>query len=81
MRLSRKNMARWALSFAFLHLYQLFFPTVSLALTAGSGSPEFSSFEPVATTDMVNMFSGDFTYNLPLIQIPGPGAAREKHGA
>lgn len=50
----------------------LFYPSVCLALTSGPGSPEFSSFEPVATTDMVNIFSGDFTYNLPVVEIPGP---------
>ncbi len=50
----------------------LFLPTVSYALTAGPGSPEFSSFEPVATTDMVDVFTGDFTYNLPVVEIPGP---------
>ncbi len=45
---------------------------MAYALTSGPASPEFSSFEPVGTTDMVNLFSGDFTYNLPVIQIPGP---------
>ena len=53
-------------------LYSLFFPTIALALTSGPNAPEFSSFEPVATTDMVNIFSGDFTYNLPVVNIPGP---------
>ena len=42
------------------------------ALTGGPSAPEFSSFEPVATTDMVNPFSGDFNYNLPVLEIPGP---------
>ncbi|HET6243904.1 MAG: hypothetical protein H0V01_04460 [Bacteroidetes bacterium] len=51
---------------------QLFCPTLSFALNGGPNAPEFSSFEPVATTDMVNPFSGDFTYNLPVIKIPGP---------
>lgn len=50
-------------------------PSVSYALTAGPGSPEFSSFEPVATTDMVNVFGGDFTYNLPVLNVPGPDGA------
>jgi hypothetical protein len=50
-------------------------PTVTYALTAGPTSPEFSSFEPVATTDMVNVFTGDFTYNLPALDIPGPDGA------
>ncbi|HMT27638.1 MAG TPA: hypothetical protein PKD91_00020 [Bacteroidia bacterium] len=52
-------------------LSQILFPTIAYALTSGPGSPEFSSFEPVATTDMVNVFSGDFTYNLPVVEIPG----------
>ena len=42
-------------------------PTVAMALTSGPSAPEFSSFEPVATTDMVNDFSGDFTYNIPVL--------------
>jgi hypothetical protein len=27
---------------------------------------------PIATTDMVNLFSGDFNYNLPVLEIPRP---------
>lgn len=60
-----------ALFLAFTIFGEIFFPTMSLALTAGASSPEFSSFEPVATTDMVDPFSGDFTYNLPVLNIPG----------
>ncbi|PBQ30227.1 hypothetical protein CNR22_00120 [Sphingobacteriaceae bacterium] len=47
-------------------------PTIAVALTSGPSQPEFASFEPVATTDMVNDFTGDFTYNLPVLSIPGP---------
>ncbi|MEO1097934.1 MAG: hypothetical protein AAFX57_09275, partial [Bacteroidota bacterium] len=47
-------------------------PTAVWALTSGAAQPEFSSFEPVATTNMVNEFTGDFTYNLPVIEVPGP---------
>ena len=56
---------------AFSMLYQIFTPVVVMALTSGPASPDFSSFEPVATTDMVNVSSGDFTYNLPVVEIPG----------
>lgn len=52
-------------------LFELFAPTAALALTGGPTQPEFSSFEPVATTNMVNEFTGDFTYNLPVLNIPG----------
>src|SRR5690242_6761720 len=64
-----------ALFMAFNILTGIIAPTVSYALTAGPTSPEFSSFEPVATTDMVNVFTGDFTYNLPALDIPGPDGA------
>jgi hypothetical protein len=54
---------------------QLLFPTLSYALTSGPSQPEFSSFEPVATTNMVNEFTGDFTYNLPVLEVPGPNGS------
>lgn len=50
---------------------QILMPSVAFALTSGPGTPEFSSFEPVGTTNMVNVSTGDFTYNIPVIQIPG----------
>ncbi|MCT4579945.1 MAG: hypothetical protein N4A35_00895 [Flavobacteriales bacterium] len=53
-------------------LSQIVLPTAAMALTSGAASPEFASFEPVATTNMVNDFTGDFTYNLPVLSVPGP---------
>ena len=47
-------------------------PTKLYALTGGPGQPEFSSFEPVTGSNMVDEFSGDFVYNLPLMEVPGP---------
>ena len=47
-------------------------PTVSYALTAGPTAPEATSFEPVDTTDMVNLATGDLAYNIPLLEVPGP---------
>ena len=47
-------------------------PNVAYALTSGPTAPEYTSFEPVDTTDMVNMPTGDFVYNLPLLEVPGP---------
>lgn len=57
------------------YLTTLIVPTSLFGLTSGPSSPEFSTFEPVASTDMVNIFSGDFNYNLPVIDIPGPDGA------
>lgn len=43
----------------------------SYALTGGPSQPEVQSFEPVGTSDMVDLFSGDFTYNIPLLDVEG----------
>ncbi|MEM7161706.1 MAG: hypothetical protein AAF487_04625 [Bacteroidota bacterium] len=61
-----------AIAFITLFLLDIGFPTMAFALTSGPTQPEFSSFEPVATTNMVNEFTGDFTYNLSVLNIPGP---------
>jgi hypothetical protein len=52
--------------------FDISFPIVSLALTAGPTAPEATSFEPVDTTDLVDLKTGDFTYNIPLLEVPGP---------
>ncbi|HEY4205206.1 MAG TPA: hypothetical protein VGM31_00265, partial [Puia sp.] len=51
---------------------ETFAPSLSYALTSGPTQPEVNSFEPVDTTDMVNLATGDFTYNMPLLEVPGP---------
>ncbi|MBQ21653.1 MAG: hypothetical protein CMD31_12935 [Flavobacteriales bacterium] len=72
-RIRKSKTIKLIMAFAAINLLvEIAFPTVAMALTAGSASPEFSSFEPVATTDMVNDFTGDFTYNLPVLSVPGP---------
>jgi len=53
-------------------LAQIGFPTAAFALTSGPSQPEAGSFEPVNTNQMVDLFSGDFTYNIPLMNVPGP---------
>ena len=42
----------------------------ALAL-GGPDLPEQESFEPVTTSDMVNLFTGDFVYNIPLLDVDG----------
>ena len=41
------------------------------ALTGGPSQPEFQAFEPIGTTEMVNLPDGGFTYNIPLMDIGG----------
>jgi len=48
-----------------------FLPTISYALTTGPSAPEVQSFSPIGMTDMVDPFTGDFSYNLPLLDVGG----------
>ncbi|MDR1680054.1 MAG: hypothetical protein LBR81_09825 [Prevotellaceae bacterium] len=41
------------------------------ALTGGPSQPEFKSFTPAGVNDMVDLFSGDFQYNIPLLDVEG----------
>jgi len=47
------------------------YPTAAFALTGGPSQPEVQSFEPVGTSEMVDISSGDFTYNIPLMDVGG----------
>ncbi|MBS1637739.1 MAG: hypothetical protein JST26_17620 [Bacteroidetes bacterium] len=53
-------------------LFQLLYPLRGVALTSGPSQEEYASFEPFETNQMVDPYSGDFTYNLPLLTVPGP---------
>ncbi len=46
-------------------------PINSYGLTGGPAQPEFNSFTPIGTSDMVDLASGDFSYNIPLMDIGG----------
>ncbi len=46
-------------------------PMNLFALTGGPSQPEFNSFTPIGTSDMVNLSSGDFNYNIPIMDVGG----------
>jgi hypothetical protein len=48
-----------------------FIPNQAKALTTGPSQPEVQNFQPVGTSDMVNVFTGDFSYNIPLLDVDG----------
>ncbi|HVK38233.1 MAG TPA: hypothetical protein VNA88_06875, partial [Candidatus Kapabacteria bacterium] len=56
---------------AILLACEIALPTVMFALTGGPAQPEFSGFTAVSTSDMVNPFTGDLTYNIPLMDVDG----------
>jgi hypothetical protein len=60
-----------SLLLAILIFIEVSYPTGAYALTGGPSQPEVQSFEPIGTSDMVDMFSGDFNYNLPLMDVEG----------
>ncbi|MEI6950352.1 hypothetical protein V9K67_24435 [Paraflavisolibacter sp. H34] len=47
-------------------------PSASLkAAIGGPSQPEMSSFKAAGTDNMVNLFTGDFNYNIPLLDVGG----------
>ncbi|QQX76515.1 MULTISPECIES: hypothetical protein [Aequorivita] len=46
-------------------------PNNLYALTGGPSQPEFNAFTPIGTSDMVNLSSGDFNYNIPIMDVGG----------
>lgn len=41
------------------------------ALTGGPSQPEVETFQPIEVTDMVDPATGDFSYNIPLMEVGG----------
>jgi hypothetical protein len=56
---------------AFCILFQAVSPTMLMALTSGPSQPEMAGFEQASTSDMVDLFTGDFKYNIPLFDVDG----------
>ena len=46
-------------------------PSPLYSLSGGPALPEFQKFAPVGSTEMVDLFTGDFSYNIPLLDIGG----------
>ncbi|WP_299883978.1 hypothetical protein [uncultured Lacinutrix sp.] len=56
---------------AFQMILTMVQPSSLYALTSGPSQPEFNSFTPIGTSDMVNLSSGDFNYNIPIMDVGG----------
>ncbi|CAN5271489.1 hypothetical protein BH09BAC3_BH09BAC3_35210 [soil metagenome] len=66
---SKKGVAR---IFLLIIIVQILSPFQAMAVTSGPSQPEMQGFQPAGTTEMVDLFSGDFSYNIPLFELPGP---------
>jgi hypothetical protein len=69
--MKRKTLKIFSIFTIFTMLFETAFPIVASALTGGPSQPEVQSFEPVGTTQMVDISSGDFNYNIPLFDLDG----------
>ncbi len=47
-------------------------PISLYAITGGPSQPEMAGFTPVDTDNLVDLFSGDFHYSIPIMTVPGP---------
>jgi len=72
MKLLRKYIKPIAALLFLNTVYYIMRPSAAIALTAGPTAPDYTSFEPVDTSDMVNPQTGDFTYSIPMLEVPGP---------
>lgn len=68
---NKKAVKRTAVLLLLTMFFQVVSPLSALALTGGPSQPEVQSFEPVETSEMVDLFSGDFKYNIPLLDVGG----------
>ncbi len=68
---NRRIIAINALVFSLLMVLDCVFATATWALTGGPSQPEVSSFTPISTSDLVNLSTGDFNYNIPLLDVGG----------
>lgn len=46
-------------------------PTALFALSSGPSQPEVQGFTPASASDIVNIFTGDASYNIPLMDVEG----------
>lgn len=56
---------------AIMMFVEITYPMQAYALTTGPKQPEFNSFTPLETSDMVDLSSGDFSYNIPVMDVGG----------
>ncbi|MEO0473298.1 MAG: hypothetical protein AAF206_27040, partial [Bacteroidota bacterium] len=53
------------------HLLQIFMPASAFALTTGPTQPEVHNFQPAGASDLVNLSTGKFSYNIPVMDVGG----------
>ena len=67
----KRNQKGIAAFFLLLLTVQDFFPVAAYALTSGPAQPEMQKFQQAGVSNMVDLFSGDFKYDIPLMDVGG----------
>ncbi|MEO8589948.1 MAG: hypothetical protein ABI432_11295 [Flavobacteriales bacterium] len=67
--MKRRRLFAWAL--LVVMSMDIIAPTTVMGLTSGPSQPEVQGFTPIGASDMVNLFSGDMSYNIPLLDVEG----------
>ncbi|MEO3404974.1 hypothetical protein AAFN85_13795 [Mucilaginibacter sp. CAU 1740] len=71
MNYQRKKTRRIAIVLLTIWSFDCFWPAACMALTSGPAQPETATFQPAGTTGMVDLQTGDFKYNIPLLDVGG----------
>ena len=71
-KINNRRRKRYALILLWIMVLEITTSSVGYALTSGPATPEVASFTPIDHTQMVDLFTGDFSYNIPLFELPGP---------
>ena len=66
-----KNMRSLSWFLLVTFIWGTFSPSLSYAGGGGPTQPEVHGFTPIGVSDMVDPFTGDFTYNIPLMDVEG----------
>lgn len=69
--IGKRNKKFIAAVFLLLLTVQTFYPAAAYALTSGPTQPEMQKFQPAGVTNMVDPFSGDFKYDIALLDVGG----------
>lgn len=71
MLISNSFRKKIAVSLLLVFVFEIFHPLSVFALSGGPSQPEIESFKAVDISNMVDPFTGDFSYNIPLFDIGG----------
>ena len=73
--ITRIRDSRWMKIAVVVMVFEILLPLIvqpeAHAITGGPAQPEFTTFTPIGASDMVNLFTGDFSYNIPLMDVGG----------